>query len=147
MKSDNWPVTGLEGTEPPPLAHPYHSPTTGGHTAPDNPVRFDFQAEMRATRIRVDELLAAGDVDGAEEYMEARRRIFVAEGYPIRKLNQAYFAFHGAYATTGAAGVSVIGEQVLELRRGSTSLAEFLRAAAQFTSAAELADYVERVKP
>ena len=137
----------LEGTEPQPLAHPYHPPTTGEHTAPGNPVRFDFQAEMRATRVRVDELLAAGDVDGAEAYMQARRRIFVAEGYPIRKLNQAYFAFHGAYATTGAAGVSIIGDQVLELRRRSPSLAEFLRTAAQFTSAAELADYVERVQP
>ena len=137
----------LEGTEPQQLAHPYHAPTTGEHAAPGNPVRFDFQAEMRATRVRVDELLAAGDVDGAEAYMEERRRIFVAEGYPIRKLNQAYFAFHGAYGTTGAAGVSVIGDQVLELRRRSPSLAEFLRTAAQFTSAAELADYVERVQP
>ena len=102
---------------------------------------------MQATRIRVDELLAAGDVNGAEAYMEARRRIFVAEGYPIRKLNQAYFAFHGAYATTGAAGVSIIGEQVLELRRRSPSLAEFLRTAAQFTGAEDLADYVKRNNP
>ncbi|MCY3691639.1 MAG: hypothetical protein OXI54_10955 [Chloroflexota bacterium] len=137
----------LEGIEPPSLAHPYRPPATGGHSAPGNPVRFDFQAEMQATRIRVDELLAAGDVNGAEAYMEARRRIFVAEGYPIRKLNQAYFAFHGAYATTGAAGVSVIGEQVLELRRRSPSLAEFLRTAAQFTGAEDLADYVKRNNP
>ena len=75
--------------------------------------------------------------------MEARRLAFVAEGYAIRKLNQAYFAFHGAYATTGAAGVSVIGEQALELRRRSSSLAEFLRAAAEFTSAEDLADYLD----
>ena len=114
---------------------------------PDNRPRFHFQAEMRATRVRVDELLAAGDVDGAEAYMEERRRIFVSEGYPIRKLNQAYFAFHGTYATTGAAGVSVIGEQTQELRRRSPTLAEFLRAAAQFTSAEDLADYLERREP
>ena len=109
--------------------------------------RFDFQAEMRATRVQVDALLEAGDIDGAEAYMEERRRVFVSEGYPIRKLNQAYFAFHGTYATTGAAGVSVIGEQVGELRRQSASLAEFLRTAAQFTSAEDLADYVERGRP
>ena len=106
--------------------------------------QFDFHAEMRATRVQVDALLEAGDIDGAAAYMEERRRVFVSEGYPIRKLNQAYFAFHGTYATTGAAGVSIIGEQVQELRRQSASLAEFLRAAAQFTSAEDLADYVER---
>ncbi len=108
--------------------------------------QFDFQAEMRTTRVQVDALLEAGDIDGAEAYMEERRRVFVSEGYSIRKLNQAYFAFHGTYATTGAAGVSVIGEQVQELRRQSPSLAEFLRTAAQLTSAQELADYVERAK-
>lgn len=108
--------------------------------------RFDFQAEMRATRMQVEALLEAGDIDGAETYMEERRRLFVSEGYPIRRLNQAYFAFHGTYATTGAAGVSVIGEQVQELRRQSPSLAQFLRTAAQLTSAEDLADYVEHAK-
>ena len=92
-------------------------------------------------------MLAAGDIEGAEAYMEERRRVFVAAGYPIRKLNQAYFAFHGSYATTGAAGVSVIGEQVQELRRRSPSLAEFLRTAAGFTSPEDLADSVERGRP
>ncbi len=105
---------------------------------------FDFQAEMRDTRIRVDALLAAGDVNGAERYMEERRRTFVENGYPIRRLNQAYFAFHGSYATTGAAGVNVIGEQVEQLRRSSPSLAEFLRTAAQFKSAQDLSDYISR---
>ena len=141
----------LAGSEPQPLTHPYHPPTidehtADGHTVPDDSIRFDFQAEMRATRVRVDELLAAGDVDGAEAYMEERRLAFVAEGYPIRKLNQAYFAFHGAYATTGAAGVSIIGEQVLELRRRSSSLAQFLRTAAEFTSAEELTNHLEPSK-
>ena len=135
--------------EPP---EPTPAPTSAGPAddppaLDEEPERFDFQAEMRATRIRVDELLAAGDVNGAEAYMEERRLVFVAEGYALRKLNQAYFAFHGAYATTGAAGVSVIGEQALELRRRSSSLEEFLRTAAEFTSAEDLADYVERAAP
>ena len=129
---------------PPPAVGSDGEPQAGEPPAQaDESERFDFQAEMRATRIRVDELLETGDVDGAEAYMEKRRLVFVAEGYAIRKLNQAYFAFHGAYATTGAAGVSVIGEQVLELRRRSASLAEFLRAAAEFTSAEDLADYLD----
>ena len=105
--------------------------------------RFDFSAEMRATRVRVDALLAAGEVAGAEAYMEERRRVFVANGYYIRRLNQAYFAFHGTYATSGAAGINIVGEQVAELRRRSPSLAEFLRTAAQFTGPQDLSDYLD----
>lgn len=130
----------LDGTKPQPLTHLYHGPSAEEHTAQREPPRFDFQTEMRATRIRVDELLAAGDIAGAEAYMEERRLVFVAEGYPIRKLNQAFFAFHGTYATTGAAGVNVIGEQMTELRRRSSSLEEFLRTAAEITSAEDLAE-------
>jgi hypothetical protein len=40
----------------------------------------------------------AGKVELAEEFMEERRQFFWKKGYHIRKLNQAYFAFHGAYA-------------------------------------------------
>ena len=130
----------LDGTGPPPLAHLNSALGDGERSGIKEPDRFDFQSEMRATRVRVDELLAAGDIDGAEEYMEDRRLVFVSEGYAIRKLNQAFFAFHGTYATTGAAGVNVIGEQMTELRRRSSSLEEFLRTAAEITSAEELAE-------
>ena len=115
----------------------------GGGAAPPAAGWFDFSVEMRATRVRVDALLAAGEVAGAEAYMEERRRVFVANGYYIRRLNQAYFAFHGTYATSGAAGISVVGEQVAELRRRSTSLGEFLRTAAQFTGPQDLRDYLD----
>ncbi len=128
----------LEGGTPAAAAGISSVAANGQSTAGDATQSFDFQAEMRATRTEVDRLLSSGDVTGAEAYMEVRRRRFVAEGYPIRKLNQAYFAFYGAYATTGAAGVSIIGEQVQELRRRSASLADFLRTAAQITSAQDL---------
>ncbi len=111
------------------------------------PPAFDFHQEMRTTRIRVDELLAAGNVDEAEAYMEERRREFVSHGYRLRKLNQAYFAFHGTYATTGAAGINVIGQQIEELRRRSSSLGDFLRTAAQFTSVADLEAYLAATAP
>ncbi|MBT3337396.1 MAG: hypothetical protein HN855_01850 [Anaerolineae bacterium] len=89
---------------------------------------FDFNTEMRETRLRVDELLADGKVDEAEAYMEARRAIFWENGYAIRKLNQAYFAFHGAYADVpgGAAGVDPVGAAVRALREQSDSLADFV---------------------
>lgn len=93
--------------------------------------QFDFRAEMRQTRIRVDELLAQGKVEEAEAYMEQRRALFVQNGYLIRKLNQAYFAFHGAYnADPGgapAAGRDPVGPAVQELRKRSPSLGAFLR--------------------
>ncbi|MEW5989591.1 MAG: hypothetical protein AB1791_23430, partial [Chloroflexota bacterium] len=81
----------------PELAPP---PETAAPPEPAPPAErpaFDFRAEMRQTRVRVDELLAQGRIEEAEQYMEERRQFFVANGYSIRKLNQAYFAFYGAY--------------------------------------------------
>ena len=101
------------------------------------PLRFDFRREMRATRLHVDALLGAGLVETAESYMEARRRYFVAQGYPLRVLNQAYFAFHGNYAT-GAASSSPIGPQLQRLRAQSDDLAHFLETVRWFTGLADL---------
>lgn len=46
-------------------------------------------------------------------------------GYNIRKLNQAYFAFRGTYASNPAS-VSPINEQMQEMRRLSPSLRAFI---------------------
>jgi hypothetical protein len=66
--------------------------------------------------------------------MEERRQLFVASGYQIRKLNQAYFAFYGAYnAERGgspAAGKDPVGPAVQALRARSPSLYAFVRAIA-----------------
>ncbi|MCS7056009.1 MAG: hypothetical protein NZM18_07570 [Thermoflexales bacterium] len=109
---------------------------------PSNPQAFDFRAEMRKTRERVDELLAQGKIEEAEAYMEQRRVLFVRNGYMIRKLNQAYFAFHGAYnADPGgspAAGRDPVGPAVQELRRRSPSLGAFLREIATVRDFADL---------
>ena len=80
--------------------------------------------------VRADELLAAGKIDEAEAYMEARRQFFWDNGYAIRKLNQAYFAFFGAYADVpgGAAGEDPVGPAVRALREQSASLEDFLNA-------------------
>lgn len=100
---------------------------------------FDFQAEMAATRVRVDELLAEGKIDEAEVYMEARRRFFAENGYLIRKLNQAYFAFYGAYADTpGATGSDPVGPAVLALREQSPSLRAFMTQIAGVSTFEEL---------
>ncbi|MDX1663445.1 MAG: hypothetical protein R3272_06600 [Candidatus Promineifilaceae bacterium] len=100
---------------------------------------FDFRAEMAETRIEVDHLLEAGEVAAAEAYMEARRELFVARGYPIRKLNQAYFAFYGAYADTpGATGDDPVGPTVQALRAQSPSLRAFMDRVGDVTSFEEL---------
>jgi len=98
---------------------------------------FDFAAFMRQTRLHVDKLLAAGRVAEAEAYMEAQRQIAVAHGYVLRKLNQAYFAFHGSYAV-GAAATDPIGGKLRALRQRSGSLAAFVQTVARITSVAEL---------
>ncbi len=91
--------------------------------------RFNFRAEMRVTRLHVDDLLAAGRITEAERYMEERRAVFWDNGYRIRKLNQAYFAFYGAYAPSsggGAGGADPVGPTVILLRRRSASVQQFL---------------------
>ena len=108
---------------------------------------FDFAAEMGATRIEVDRLLAAGEVEAAEAYMEARRQVFVNHGYAIRKLNQAYFAFYGGYAAEpgGAAGADPIGPMLRELRAASPSLRDFMRDVAGVTNYDDLVALHQRV--
>ncbi len=101
------------------------------------PARFDFNKEMRFTRVTADQLLVEGKVEEAETFMEARRQVFWDNGYLIRKLNQAYFAFHGAYADVpggGSAGSDPVGPAVVALRERSASLAEFLNRISWMTS-------------
>jgi hypothetical protein len=101
------------------------------------PPQFEYGPFMRKTRLEADRLLAEGKIDEAEKYMESQRRILVENGYAIRKLNQAYFAFHGSYAV-GAAATDPIGGKLRLLRKQSGSLAEFLRTVAQFAAPGDL---------
>ncbi|MGC9394683.1 MAG: hypothetical protein ACP5J4_07490 [Anaerolineae bacterium] len=100
---------------------------------------FDYGAEMHLTRVTVDKLLADGKIEEAEAYMEERRRYFVANGYRIRRLNQAYFAFHGAYASTpGASGADPIGPAVRQAWALSATPREFLHTLGPITTLAGL---------
>ena len=128
------------------------------HSAPPDPAQsnphlvdaaggggFDFRAEMQATRLHVDELLSEGRVGAAEAYMDRRRLQFVDNGYNIRKLNQAYFAFHGTYADS-AASVSPIGDQVQEYRNLSPGLGSFVSRISSFGSYEDFLADLEKLR-
>ena len=108
-----------------------------GFPEPARSMDTEFSGIMRETRQMVDAYLAKGQVEEAERYMQGRQQYLASRGYHIRKLNQAYFAFYGAYA--GAPGsVSPIGKQVAQLRTGSDSLKEFLDSASGLTRVKDL---------
>ncbi|MCI0784423.1 MAG: hypothetical protein J4O00_06465 [Chloroflexi bacterium] len=120
--------------EPPPT--PGQSPTPSAAPDPlDDP--FDFGAEMRALRLDVEELLAAGRIEEAEALMERKRDEFEAKGRYIRRLNQAYFAFYGFYADTPAS-IDPIGPKLAALLERAGSPGEFVRQASAITSQADL---------
>ena len=100
------------------------------------PPEFDYRAEMHETRVTVDQLLQDGKIGEAEQYMETRRLFFREHGYQIRRINQAYFAFYGAYADEpgGQAGEDPVGPAVRKLRQQSDSLAKFLNRISWMTS-------------
>ena len=99
---------------------------------------------MRKTRLRVDELLSHGAVEEAEAYMEARRKLFVANGFNMRKLNQAYFAFHGTYAESPAS-VSPIGEQLHRFRDLMPDLETFVETMSDVSSYHQFLDTLEQL--
>jgi hypothetical protein len=129
----------LVSASPSPLSlvsAPFDHPEPGDFLRPP----FDHNAEMNETRVTADALLAEGKIEEAEAYMEARRVIFLQNGYLIRKLNQAYFAFYGAYADSpgGAAGEDPVGPAVRALRAQSKSLIDFVNTISWMTKFEQL---------
>jgi hypothetical protein len=103
---------------------------------------FDFNKEMRETRRMVDSLLASGHVEAAEKYMNEQQEFLASKGYYIRKLNQAYFAFHGSYADSPTS-IDPIGDEIRALRAQSLSLKDFLDTASQIKNKSGLEKLVE----
>jgi hypothetical protein len=91
---------------------------------------------------------AEAKVVEAEEYMEDRRQFINSQGYSIRKLNQAYFAFHGAYADQpgGAAGSDPTGPSVVALRAYSSNLHQFLERISSILTLEDLQQAVTEFK-
>ena len=78
--------------------------------------------------------------------MEERRLVFLENGYLLRKINQAYFAFFGAYADSpgGAAGEDPVGPAVRALREQSDSLADFVNTISWMTSFEQLQEAIKQ---
>ena len=115
---------------------------TSQDAAQPAPGEFDFDEEMRETRLRTEELLAQGRIEEAEAYMEERRLLMVANGHFIRKINQAFFAFHGSYADNPAS-ISPINDQLDQLRVRTDDLEDFLKRVAGFGSYQEFLGYLD----
>jgi hypothetical protein len=112
---------------------------------PDEERDPNFTREMRATRLRAEELLAEGKVEEAEEYLKQRWWFFSLRGYGLRKLNQAYFAFRGNYGESSAS-VSPISSQLKEFRAFYPSVGEFVKAISRISSYQQFVDTLERLK-
>jgi hypothetical protein len=102
-----------------------------------NESALDFNKEMRDIRERVDQYLSAGEIETAEQFMQQKRDYLAANGYYIRKLNQAYFAFNGTYADVPAFE-NPIGTKLNQLRVQRGSLKDFLNVVSSITSLKDL---------
>jgi hypothetical protein len=101
------------------------------------PAAFDFTSEMRALRQQVEATLTEGRIEEAEALMAAKRDEFETKGVFIRRLNQAYFAFHGFYADSPGS-IDPIGPKLQTLLERAGSPGEFVRLASEITSRAQL---------
>ncbi len=119
------------------------APAADTHTS-DEPV-FDFRTAMHETRRETDRLLALGQIEAAEAYMEERRQWINAAGYNLRKLNQAYFAFHGTYATAPGS-TNPIGPLMLELRALTPELKDFVTIVRTFNEETDLLEVLTRMR-
>lgn len=71
--------------------------------------------------------------------MEERRLVFLQNGYGIRKLNQAYFAFYGAYGTVpGAIGSDPTGPMLRDILAHTGSPREFMETVAPIANFVDL---------
>jgi len=147
--------------EPKPLEIPQPDQSSAPDR-PSDPSQFSFNRAMHDTRVHVDALLAEAQslekqnqnnqaeakIVEAEQYMEQQRQMINSHGYRIRKINQAYFAFYGAYADQpGASGSDPIGPNVIALRVYSPNLRAFLDRVSSVLSLADLKQAVEALKP
>ena len=88
---------------------------------------------MKETRIQTEKFLKSGKISEAEDYMEKQRVLINSNGYNIRKINQAYFAFRGKYGDSPASNTPIYS-QLVELRQNCLTLGEFITKISKISS-------------
>ena len=106
-------------------------------TEPLSPDRTESDELLFQLRLDVDRLLVSGNVEEAEGLMGEVRLELSLLGRNLRRINQAFFAINGVYATS-AASSSPIGPLLQELRGSAPTLAGFLSQVRDVTTQAEL---------
>jgi hypothetical protein len=86
---------------------------------------FDYDLFMKETRETVDILLKNNNISKAEKYMEERRKKLENKGILIRKINQAWFAFHGTY-TDSPTSVSPVFSILKKIQEDTENMKEFI---------------------
>ena len=118
--------------------HPIDLPEgADGRAPPRERSSLVFSTEMRELRLAVDDLLAEGRVAEAEALMEERRLHLAEHGIFIRKINQAYFAFYGSYATLPQSS-DPIGPKVERVWEETGDLLTFFSLVREIRTEAEL---------
>ncbi len=126
---------GAEKTPRPWETLPTPAPTTPQQPKPAEPQGFNANRELRKIYIAAEDKLKAHDIAGADAVMEQGRQYLAENGFYLRKLNQAFFAFYGSYAEgPDAIRSDPIGDDLRELRRRSPTIRDFLVTVAQMTS-------------
>jgi len=114
----------------PKTARPWQATPTPVPSQPpkrEEPQGFNANRELRKIYLAVEERLNAKDIGGAEAIMEEGRKRLAENGFYLRKLNQAFFAFYGSYAEgPDSIRPDPIGEDLRELRRRSPTLRDFM---------------------
>lgn len=114
--------------------------------APARPApTVDFNKEMRALRLEVDALLSQGKVSDAESLMETKRVFLNENGYSIRKLNQAYFAFYGTYADSPQSS-NPVGPKIEEVWERTRDVGLFLRIMREVRDVPDLDEALETLE-
>tara|TARA_B100001029_G_C15063773_1_gene461288 strand:+ start:651 stop:1667 length:1017 start_codon:yes stop_codon:yes gene_type:complete len=88
------------------------------------PSEFNYDLFIKNLRGEVDKLLELGKISESEQLMESARLELEKEGYYIRKINQAWFAFNGTYADspTSSSNIDLEIESFIE-SQGSIGVA------------------------
>jgi hypothetical protein len=102
-------------------------PLVPSAATPEPRPSLDAIEVLRALRVEVGMLLAAGRIEEAEARMRAvQERLTSANAFlQPRRINQAYFAWYGTYAARPES-IDPLGEQVRAVRARAGSLARFL---------------------